>query len=69
MLEGDEFLFDLSKDSRERANLVKRHPERAAAMRGKYEAWAKTMPAIAPDAPLLFSTMKGTPSLRWRPSA
>ena len=50
VLEGDEFLFDLSKDSRERANLVKRYPERASAMREKYEAWTKTMPAIAPDA-------------------
>ena len=50
MLEGDEFLFDLASDARERANLVRRHPERAAAMRAQYEAWARTMPAIAPEA-------------------
>jgi len=50
VLDGDEFLFDLSKDQRERANLAKREPERLAEMRLRYEAWARTMPAIAVDA-------------------
>jgi arylsulfatase A-like enzyme len=50
VLDGDEFLFDLSKDQRERANMAKREPERLAEMRMRYEAWAKTMPAIAADA-------------------
>jgi len=50
VLDGDEFLFDLSKDQRERANLVRREPARVAAMRARYEAWAKSMPPIAADA-------------------
>ncbi len=50
VLDGDEFLFDLSKDQRERANLVQRDPARVAAMRARYEAWVKTMPPIAADA-------------------
>jgi arylsulfatase A-like enzyme len=50
VLDGDEFLFDLSKDQRERANLVAREPQRLAAMRAQYESWAKTMPGIPPDA-------------------
>ena len=49
-LEGDEFLFDLAQDQRERANLAGREPARLTAMRARYEAWAKTMPAIAPEA-------------------
>ena len=28
-IEGNEFLFDLARDARERANLAKRFPERA----------------------------------------
>lgn len=50
MLDGDEFLFDLARDQRERANFARREPARLAAMRERYEAWAKTMPAIVPDA-------------------
>jgi arylsulfatase A-like enzyme len=50
VLDGDEFLFDLAKDQRERANLAQREPQRLAAMRERYEAWAKTMPGIAADA-------------------
>ena len=45
-LEGDEFLYDLSRDGRERANLAKRYPERLAELRAKYDAWAKTVPEI-----------------------
>ena len=50
VIEGDEFLFDLAKDPRERANRAKREPERLAAMRARYEAWHATMPPIPPDA-------------------
>jgi arylsulfatase A-like enzyme len=49
-LEGDEFLFDLSRDGRERANLAKRYPERLAELRTKYAEWAATMPEIPDDA-------------------
>jgi arylsulfatase A-like enzyme len=49
-LEGDEFLYDLSGDSRERANLAKRHPERLKELRARYEAWETTMPGIPAEA-------------------
>ena len=49
-LEGDEFLFDLSRDQRERANLVRREPARLAAMRARYAAWEATVPALPADA-------------------
>jgi len=49
-VEGDEFLFDLAADARERANLGKRDPARLAAMRALYAAWEATMPRIPEDA-------------------
>ena len=49
-LDGDEFLFDLSKDQRERANLTRRYPERLAELRARYAAWEATLPPIPPDA-------------------
>ncbi|MFM9883517.1 MAG: sulfatase [Burkholderiales bacterium] len=49
-LGGDEFLFDLSRDARERANLAKREPARFEAMRARFERWNATMPAIPADA-------------------
>ena len=48
-VEGDEFLYDLSKDERERANYGKREPKRLAAMREKYLAWEEALPKH-PDA-------------------
>ena len=45
-----EFLFDLSKDQRERANLGKREAARMASMREKFVAWEKTVPPIPQDA-------------------
>ena len=48
-IDGDEFLFDLSRDERERANLGKREPKRLEAMRAKYLAWDETLPKH-PDA-------------------
>ena len=41
---------DLSQDERERANLARRHPERLAKMRARYEAWNATMAPIPEDA-------------------
>lgn len=49
-LDGDEFLFDLARDSRERANLAKRYPERLIELRERYAAWAATMPEIPDEA-------------------
>ncbi len=49
-IEGNEFLYDLSRDARERANLAKREPARLAALRERYAAWAAEMPAIPDDA-------------------
>jgi arylsulfatase A-like enzyme len=49
-LEGDEFLFNLERDARERANLARREPERLAKMRARYEEWAKSVPPLPADA-------------------
>ena len=48
-LDGDEFLYDLSRDERERANLGRREPQRLAAMRARHAAWEATLPEF-PDA-------------------
>jgi len=55
-IEGDEFLYDLEADARERANLGRRDPSRLAAMRERWAAWEATMPRIPEDAsaPVLF---------------
>ena len=45
-----EYLFDISQDARERANLAQRHPERLSAMRDAWLAWDATLPPIPPDA-------------------
>jgi len=49
-LDGDEFLFDLARDLRERANRAGHEPGRLAAMRARYAAWEATMPTRPPDA-------------------
>jgi len=48
-VEGDEFLYNLARDERERANLGKRDPKRLTAMRAKYQAWDDALPKH-PDA-------------------
>jgi arylsulfatase A-like enzyme len=45
-----EYLFDVTTDERERANLAKRHPERLAEMRTAWQQWDATMPPIPDDA-------------------
>jgi arylsulfatase A-like enzyme len=45
-----EFLFDLSKDQRERANLAKREVARLSQMRERFTAWEKSVPPIPADA-------------------
>jgi arylsulfatase A-like enzyme len=49
-VDGNDYLFDLESDERERANLGGRDPDRLAAMRDSWEAWNETMPAIPQDA-------------------
>jgi arylsulfatase A-like enzyme len=46
-IEGDEFLFNLARDERERANHAKREPDRIAAMRRRYAEWEKTLPEFS----------------------
>jgi arylsulfatase A-like enzyme len=49
-LDGDEFLFDLAQDQRERANRGRHEAARLAAMREAYARWEATVPALPPDA-------------------
>ena len=49
-IEDYEYLFDLARDERERANFAQCEPARLAAMRDQWKAWAATMPGIPPDA-------------------
>ena len=47
-VDGNDYLFNIPVDSRERANLAGRQPEQLQALREGWEAWNETMPAI-PD--------------------
>jgi arylsulfatase A-like enzyme len=49
-VDGHEYLFDLSRDARERANQARREPQRLADLRAAWEAWAATLPGIPADA-------------------
>jgi arylsulfatase A-like enzyme len=49
-MDGFDYLFNLARDARERANVARRFPERLAGLRAKYDAWAATMPPIPADA-------------------
>jgi hypothetical protein len=49
-IEDYEYLFDLEKDQRERANQALRDPDRLASMRMAWETWAANMPGIPEDA-------------------
>ena len=48
-ISGNEFLFDLAADVRERANLAKRDPQRLASMRAQWEAWNAGMLPITSE--------------------
>jgi arylsulfatase A-like enzyme len=50
MVDGHEYLFDLSADERERANLAHRHPERLRDLREAWLTWNASLPAIPEDA-------------------
>jgi arylsulfatase A-like enzyme len=49
-VDDTDYLFDLSKDERERANLASREPVRLASMRAEWEEWEAGMLPIGPDA-------------------
>jgi hypothetical protein len=49
-IEGNEYLFDLSRDQREQANLTKREAEKFEEMRTRYSAWEATLPPIPEEA-------------------
>jgi arylsulfatase A-like enzyme len=53
-IEGDEYLFDLAKDPRERANLARRFPEKFSELKDRYRAWESSMPPIPEDAYVAF---------------
>jgi len=49
-VDGHEYLFNIGKDERERANLAAREPERLARMREQWEQWNASVPPIPVDA-------------------
>ena len=49
-VDGNDYLFNLADDERERANLAPIAPERLAAMVQAWEAWEATMPPIPANA-------------------
>ena len=49
-VDGNDYLFNLPADARERANLGGRQPAQLQALRERWEAWNATMPAIPEDA-------------------
>ncbi|MFN3568773.1 MAG: sulfatase [Polaromonas sp.] len=49
-VDGNDYLFNIAADERERANLAVREPARLAAMREAWEHWNHSMPPIPEDA-------------------
>ena len=49
-VDGNDYLFNLAQDERERANRAPVEPARLQAMRAAWEAWNASMPAIPDDA-------------------
>ncbi len=49
-VDGNDYLFNIPADERERANLAPRDPDRLARMRAAWEAWEATVPPIPADA-------------------
>jgi arylsulfatase A-like enzyme len=48
-INGNEFLFDVTVDQRERANLAQRHPDVFNRLKGEWETWNAAMLAITPE--------------------
>ncbi|MDP2034354.1 MAG: sulfatase-like hydrolase/transferase [Polaromonas sp.] len=49
-VDGNDYLFNIAADERERANLAPREPARLAAMREDWDRWNDSMPPIPADA-------------------
>ena len=49
-VDGNDYLFNIPADERERANLAGREPEKLAAMREAWDRWNDDMPPIPADA-------------------
>ena len=49
-VDGHDYLFNLTADARERANLAAREPERLQAMREQWQRWNEGMPPVPADA-------------------
>ena len=49
-VDGNEYLFDIVADERERANLGRRQHERLAAMRAQFDAWSAQFGPVPEDA-------------------
>ncbi|MBT9490542.1 MAG: sulfatase-like hydrolase/transferase [Rubrivivax sp.] len=49
-VDGNEYLFDVEADERERANLAAREPDRLASQRQAWHAWNETLPPTPDDA-------------------
>ena len=49
-VDGNDYLFNIPADERERANRGPREPQRMAEMRDAWDRWNATMPSIPPDA-------------------
>jgi arylsulfatase A-like enzyme len=64
-VEGNEFLFDLSQDARERANAAKRQPGMFEELRKRYGVWDASLPPIPDDAKV---SLIGGPAELARPS-
>jgi arylsulfatase A-like enzyme len=47
---GIDYLFNLARDARERANLAQKHPTQLNEMRAQWELWNETMPGIPGEA-------------------
>ncbi|WP_082616878.1 sulfatase [Massilia sp. Root418] len=48
-INGNEYLFNVEQDQRERANLARKHPERLAELKQQWEAWDASMLPISDD--------------------
>lgn len=54
-IEGNEYLFDVEADPRERANLARRRPEDLAELRAAWSAWDAALPPIPDDATVILA--------------
>jgi arylsulfatase A-like enzyme len=64
-IEGNEFLFDLARDPRERANLARRQPAKHEELRKRYADWESSLPPIPDEAKV---SLIGGPADLARPS-